>query len=66
MAPVIVLAAIAILASFAWRGAKREHRRVVDALKNAEAALDRRSGTAVTLERDPATGVYRAPRDRRS
>ena len=66
MGPVLVLAVIAIVASFAWRGARREHQRVVDALRDAEAALDKRSGTAVTLERDPTTGVYRAPGKRRS
>ena len=66
MGPVLVLAVIALVASFAWRGARREHSRVVNALKDAEAALDKRSGTSVTLERDPATGVYRAPRGRRS
>jgi Mg2+/citrate symporter len=66
MGPVLVLGVLAVLASFAWRGAKREHRRVVNALKDAEAALDKRSGASVTLERDPATGVYRAPRQRGS
>ena len=66
MGPILVLAIIAIIASFAWRGARHERKRAVDALKDAEAALDKRSGTAVTLERDPATGVYRAPRGRRS
>ena len=66
MGPVLALAIIAIIATFAWRGARREHQRVVDDLKNAEAALDKRAGTAVTLERDPATGVYRAPGKRRS
>jgi hypothetical protein len=66
MGPVIVLAALAVAASFAWRGARREHQRVVDALKDAEKALDKRTGSSVTLERDPATGVFRAPRQRRS
>ena len=66
MGPVLVLGILAVLASFAWRGAKREHRRVVEALKDAESALDKRSGASVTLERDPATGVYRAPRQGRS
>ncbi len=66
MGPVLVLGVIALLASFAWRGAWRENKRVADALKDAEAALDKRSGASVTLERDPATGVYRAPRERRS
>jgi hypothetical protein len=66
MGPVLVLAVIAVVASFAWRGARRERQRVADALKNAEAALNKRANTAITLERDPATGVYRAPRERRS
>jgi len=66
MGPVIVLAALAVVASFAWRDARREHQRVVDALKDAEQALDKRGSGSVTLERDPATGVYRAPREKRS
>ena len=66
MGPILVLAIIAVVASLAWRGARRERSRVVNALKDAEAALDKRGGSSVTLERDPATGVYRAPRERRS
>ena len=66
MGPVIILAIIAIVASFAWRGARYERKRVVKALKDAEATLGKRSESSVTLERDPATGVYRAPRSRRS
>jgi hypothetical protein len=66
MGPVLLLAIIAIVASLAWRGARTERRRAVKALKDAEAALDKRPGGSVTLERDPATGVYRAPRERRS
>jgi hypothetical protein len=66
MGPVLVLAIIAVVASLAWRGARHERKRVATALKNAEAALDKRPGTSVTLERDPATGVYRTPRERRS
>ena len=65
MGPVIVLAALAVAASFAWRGARREHQRVVNALKDAEQALDKRSSGSVTLERDPATGVFKAPGERR-
>ena len=66
MGPVLVLGVIALLASFAWRGHRRDRERVADALKDAEAALDKRASASVTLERDPATGVYRAPRERRS
>ena len=66
MGPVLVLAIIAIVAGLAWRGARTERRRAVNALKDAKAALDKRPGGSVTLERDPATGVYRAPRERRS
>jgi hypothetical protein len=66
MGPILVLAVIAVVASFAWRGARHERKRAVDALKDAEAALGKRASSSVTLERDPATGVYRAPRGRRS
>lgn len=66
MGPIVILAVIAVVASFAWRGARHERKRAVDALKDAEAALGKRAGSSVTLERDPATGVYRAPRERRS
>ena len=65
MGPIVILAVIAIVVSFGWRGARREHQRVVNALKDAEASLDKRPGKSVTLERDPATGVYRAPNQRR-
>ncbi|MBZ0229128.1 MAG: hypothetical protein K8F58_11865 [Bauldia sp.] len=62
MGPVITLAIIALVVGFGWRSMRREHGRVVDALKKAEASLDRRA--PVTLEKDPETGVYRAPRRR--
>jgi hypothetical protein len=57
--PVIVLAAVAILG---WRGVRRERERVAAALKDAEAALQKRKAAAresLTLEKDPKTGVYR-------
>lgn len=57
MGPVIALAAIALLVGFGWRSMRKEHRRVVNALKKAEASLDKRA--PMTLERDPATGVYK-------
>jgi len=62
MGPILALAAIALLVGFGWRSMRREHGRVVDALKKAEASLDKRA--PVTLERDPETGVYRTPKRR--
>ncbi len=62
MGPVLILAAIALAAGLGWRSVRREHSRVVDALKKAEAAVGKRAAKTVTLEKDPATGVYR-PRD---
>jgi hypothetical protein len=60
MGPILILAAIALAAGFGWRAVKREHTRVVDALKKAESALDKRA--PMTLEKDPTTGVYRPRR----
>lgn len=57
--PIILLAAVAILG---WRGVRRERERVASALKDAEAALQKRrpgDPRSLTLEKDPATGVYR-------
>jgi hypothetical protein len=63
MGPVVILAVIALAAGFGWRSVRREHRRVVNALKDAEEAVGKRaSKKTMTLEKDPATGVYR-PRD---
>jgi hypothetical protein len=43
---------------------RREHARVSEALKKAEAAVNKRGPSkTVTLEKDPATGVYK-PSDR--
>ncbi|HZP20469.1 MAG TPA: hypothetical protein VFB16_09695 [Bauldia sp.] len=52
-----VLAVAAIVIYVGWRGARRQHDRVVEALRQAEAAV--RRDTPVTLEKDPRTGVYR-------
>lgn len=62
MGPVITLAIIALVVGFGWRSMRREHSRVVDALKKAEASLDKRA--PMTLEKDPATGVYKPSRRR--
>lgn len=62
MTAFLVVAALAVVAALGWRGVRREHKRVVDALKDAEASLDKRA--PVTLEKDPRTGVYRAPKRR--
>ena len=61
MGPVITLGVIALLVGFGWRSMRREHSRVVKALKQAEASLDKRA--PMTLEKDPETGVYRARKD---
>ena len=60
MGPFLIAGIIAVVAALGWRGVRREHTRVVDALKKAEDALDRRA--PVTLEKDPETGIYRAPK----
>jgi hypothetical protein len=62
MGPFVIVALIAVVASLGWRGVRKEHKRVVETLKDAEASLDKRA--PVTLEKDPDTGVYRAPRRR--
>jgi hypothetical protein len=57
--PIILLAAVAVLG---WRGVRRERERVATALKEAEAALQKRQparAESLTLEKDPVTGVYR-------
>ena len=63
MGTVVIFAIAAAIAVLGWRGVKSEHKRVVTALKDAEAALSKRAtaGT-VTLEKDPQTGVYRPPK----
>lgn len=62
MGPILILAVIALAAGFGWRSVRREHNRVVNALKQAEAAVAKRGPKTVRLEKDPATGVYK-PRD---
>ncbi len=62
MGPVVILAVIALAVGFGWRSVKREHQRVVNALKKAETAVGKRGSKTVTLEKDPATGVYK-PRE---
>jgi hypothetical protein len=64
MSPVVILAVIALAVGFGWRSMRREHARVSEALKKAEAAVNKRApAKTVTLEKDPATGVYK-PSDR--
>ncbi|MEQ8697201.1 MAG: hypothetical protein RLT05_11645 [Bauldia litoralis] len=43
-----------------WRRFNRTHTTVMTALKRAETSLQKRAPQ--TLEKDPKTGVYRAPR----
>jgi hypothetical protein len=62
MGPLLILAGVALAVGFGWRSLRREHSRVVSALKDAQSAVSKRA--PVTLEKDPKTGVYRAPRDR--
>ena len=57
MGTFVVILVIAVVAFYGWRKFRREHDKVVAALRQAEAALDKRS--PVTLEKDPETGVYR-------
>lgn len=57
MGTAIVIVLIAIVGFYGWRKFRHEHEKVVAALRQAEAALDKRS--PVTLEKDPKTGVYR-------
>jgi hypothetical protein len=66
MNPFVILLVLAVIAILAWRGGRRESARVKEALKDAEAALEKRraaSRRSIALERDPKTGVYR-PTDR--
>lgn len=60
MGVTFIFAVAAVVAVIGWRGVRRQHDRVVAALKQAEAAV--RRDTPVTLEKDPQTGVYRPKR----
>jgi hypothetical protein len=66
MVRLLFLALIAAAGWYAWRVAKRQMARVDAALRKAEvkarAPADRQK--AISLEKDPETGVYR-PSDRR-
>jgi hypothetical protein len=67
MNPFFLLVLLAVIAALGWRGVRRERARVASALKEAEAALQKRRATgqqSITLERDPKTGVYRPPAER--
>jgi hypothetical protein len=59
MPQLFVIAAAAAAAYAGWRLLKREMARVE---RRLDAARDRSEAAAPTLERDPATGVYR-PRE---
>ncbi len=43
-----------------WRRFNRTHATVTSVLKRAESSMEKRAPQ--TLEKDPKTGVYRAPR----
>jgi hypothetical protein len=60
MGPLIIAGLIAVVATLGWRGVRSERSRVAEALKRAESSLDKKA--PVTLEKDPVTGVYRAPK----
>jgi hypothetical protein len=60
MGATFIFAVAAAVAIIGWRGVRRQHERVVAALKKAEAAIQR--DRPVTLEKDPQTGVYRPKR----
>jgi hypothetical protein len=60
MGPLLIAGLIAVVAALGWRGVRSERSRVAEALKRAEASLDKKA--PVTLEKDPKTGVYRAPK----
>jgi hypothetical protein len=60
MAPLLFAALVGVAIGLGWRALRRQHQNVIDALKKAEASLDKR--TPVTLEQDPKTGVYRPRR----
>jgi hypothetical protein len=67
MNPFFILLLLVVIAALGWRGVRRERQRVTAALREAEAALQKRKSAgreSLTLERDPATGVYRPPRER--
>ena len=57
MGAAFIFAIAAAVAIVGWRGVRRQHARVVEALREAESALKR--DRPVTLEKDPQTGVYR-------
>jgi len=62
--PFTLLVILVVIAALGWRGVRRERARVSTALREAEAALQKRKPAgqrSVTLERDPKTGVYRPP-----
>jgi hypothetical protein len=66
MNPFFILVILVVIAALGWRGVRRERARVASALREAEAALQKRndmSRRAVTLERDTKTGVYRPSGD---
>jgi hypothetical protein len=61
MGPLILVGAVAVVAVLGWRGVRKQHQKVLDALKRAEKAVDRKA--PMTLEQDPRTGVYRPRRE---
>lgn len=60
MGPILALVASGMSAWWGYRWYRGEVQRIAAELRNAEAALDRRArADAPTLEKDPATGIYR-------
>jgi len=65
MPQILLLAAVGAGLLLLRRYLKREQERVVSDLRKAEEAMERRDiDSAVPLERDPATGVYRPKQPR--
>jgi type II secretory pathway pseudopilin PulG len=61
MLPIAIVGLVAVVAILGWRGVKSEQKRVAEKLRQAEARAHKRA--PLTLEKDPETGVYRAPKD---
>lgn len=65
MPQILLLAAVGAGLLLLRRYLKREQERIVSDLRKAEEAMERRDiDSAVPLEQDPATGVYR-PKQKR-
>lgn len=60
MVQILIVGAIAAIAILGWRGVRSRYDRAMSDLRKAQGALDKKA--PMTLERDPITGVYRAPK----